>query len=141
MVQTQRAMSAPVAASPRADDKPKPKRDGVPDLYYYPDTASWRTPIRDEGIELIYQAAKEADDGRLKYGYVSLYTRGTEVDSETLDITLVVDTNDWDAIAAWDYAVTVKLIEWEKGLSDEQRKEFGVVLFMYLPAIYTNASA
>ena len=138
MVQTQRAATAPVPASPRADDKPK--RDGVPDLYYYPDTASWRTPIRDEGIELIYQAAQEADDGRLKYGDVTLYTRGTEVDSETLDLTLVVDTNDWDAIAAWDYAVTVKLIEWEKGLSDEQREEFGVVHFTYLPAIYDHAS-
>ena len=137
MVQTQRA-PAPVPASPRADAKPK--RDGVPDLYYYPDTAPWRTPIRDEGIELIYQAAKEADDGRLKYGYVSLYTHGVEVDSETLDITLVVDTNDWDAITAWGRAIDLKIIEWEKGLSDEQREEFGVVLFTYLPSIYTNAS-
>ena len=138
MVQTQRAATAPVPASPRADAEPK--RDGVPDLYYYPDTASWRTPIRDEGIELIYQAAKEVDDGRLKYGYVSLYTRGTEVDSETLDITLVVDTNDWDAITAWGRAIDLKIIEWEKGLSDEQREEFGMVLFTYLPSIYTNAS-
>ena len=137
MVHTQQA-TAPVPASPRADDKPK--RDGIPDLYYYPDTASWRTPIRDEGIALIYQAAQEADDGRLKYGYVTLYTRGAEVDSETLDITLVVDTNDWDAIAAWGRAIDLKIIEWEKGLSDEQKKEFGVVLFTYLPAIYANAS-
>ena len=138
MVQTQRAATLTIPASPRADDKPK--RDGVPDLYYYPDTASWRTPIRDEGIELIYQAAKEADDGRLKYGYVSLYTRGAEVDSETLDITLVVDTNDWDAITAWGRAIDLKIIDWEKGLSDEQREEFGMVLFTYLPSIYTNAS-
>ena len=138
MVQTQPA-TAPVPVSPRADDKPK--RDGIPDIYYYPDTAPWRTPIRDEGIDLIYQAAKEADDGRLKYGYVSLYTRGTEVDSETLDLTLVVDTNDWDAITAWGRAIDLKIIEWEKGLSDEQREEFGVVLFTYLPSIYDNASA
>ena len=139
MVQTQRAMPAPAPLSPRADAEPK--RDGVPDLYYYPDTAPWRTPIRDEGIELIYQAAQEADDGRLKYGYVSLYTRGTEEGTDSLDLTLVVDTNDWDAIDAWDYAVTVKLIEWEKGLSDEQRKDFNArVHFTYLPAIYTNAS-
>ena len=138
MVQTQRAATASVPASPRADAEPK--RDDVPDLYYYPDTASWRTPIRDEGIELIYRAAQEADDGRLKYGYVSLYTRGTEVDSETLNITLVVDTNDWDAITAWGRAIDLKIIEWEKGLSDEQRKEFGVVYFTYLPSIYTNAS-
>ena len=138
MVQTQRAVTATAPASPRADAEPK--RDGVPDLYYYPDTASWRTPIRDEGIELIYQAAKEVDDGRLKYGYVSLYTRGTEVDSETLDITLVVDTNDWDAITAWGRAIDLKIIEWEKGLSDEQREEFGVVLFTYLPSIYDHAS-
>ena len=138
MVQTQQA-TAPVPASPRADDKPK--RDGVPDLYYYPDTASWRTPIRDEGIALIYQAAQEADDGRLKYGDVTLYTRGAEVDSETLDLTLVVDTNDWDAIAAWGRAIDLKIIEWEKGLSDEQREEFGVVNFTYLPAIYDHAPA
>ena len=132
------SLTKPPITIERADAKPK--REGVPDLYYYPDTAPWRTPIRDEGIALIYQAAQEADDGRLKYGYVSLYTRGAEVDSETLDLTLVVDTNDWDAIAAWDYAVTVKVIEWEKGLSDKERKEFGVVLFTYLPAIYVNAS-
>ena len=139
MVQTQRAVTAPAPLSPRADDKPK--RDGVPDLYYYPDTAPWRTPIRDEGIELIYQAAQEADDGRLKYGDVTLYTpRGTD-DCEELDLTLVVDTNDWDAIAAWRHAVIVKLIEWEKGLSDEQRKEFGAVNFTYLPAIYDHAPA
>ena len=138
MVQTQRAATATAPLSSRADAEPK--RDGVPDLYYYPDTAPWRTPIRDEGIELIYQAAKEADDGRLKYGYVSLYTRGTEVDSETLDITLVVDTNDWDAITAWGRAIDLKLVEWEKGLSDEQREEFGVVHFTYLPAIYDHAS-
>ena len=138
MVQTQRAATAPVAVSPRADDKPK--RDGVPDLYYYPDTAPWRTPIRDEGIALIYQAAQEADDGRLKYGDVTLYTRGTEEGTDSLDITLVVDTNDWDAIAAWRHKVIVRIIEWEKGLSDEQRKEFGVVHFTYLPAIYDNAS-
>ena len=136
MVQTQRA---PAPASPRADDKPK--RDGVPDLYYYPDTAPWRTPIRDEGIALIYQAAQEADDGRLKYGDVTLYTpRGTD-DCEELDLTLVVDTNDWDAIAAWRHAVIVRIIEWEKGLSEEQRKEFGVVNFTYLPAIYDHAPA
>ena len=123
----------------RADAKPK--RDGIPDLYYYPDTAPWRTPIRDEGIEFIYQAAKEADDGRLKYGDVTLYTpRGTD-DCEELDLTLVVDTNDWDAIAAWRYEVIVKIIEWEKGLSDEQREEFRVVHFTYLPAIYDHASA
>ena len=83
MVQT-RPATAPVPASPRADAMPK--RDGIPDLYYYPDTAPWRTPIRDEGIDLIYQAAQEADDGRLKYGDVTLYTRGAEVDSETLDL-------------------------------------------------------
>ena len=123
----------------RADDKPK--RDDIPALYYYPDTAPWRTPIRDEGIALIYQAAQEADDGRLKYGYVSLYTRGTEEGTDSLDITLVVDTNDWDAIAAWRYEVIVRIIEWEKGLSDKERKEFGVVHFTYLPSIYTNASA
>ena len=137
MVQTQRA-TATVLASPRADAKPK--RDCVPDLYYYPDTAPWRTPIRDEGIALIYQAAQEADDGRLKYGDVTLYTRGTEEGTDSLDITLVVDTNDWDAITAWGRAIDLKIIEWEKGLSDEQREEFGVVLFTYLPAIYTNAS-
>ena len=140
MVQTQRAATATVPASPRSDDKPK--RDGVPDLYYYPDTASWRTPIRDEGIELIYQAAQEADDGRLKYGYVSLYTRGTEVDSETLNLTLVVDTNDWDAISAWRREIFVRMTEWEAGLSEEQRKDFSErVHFGYLPAIYDNASA
>ena len=133
------SLTKPPITIDRADAKPK--REGVPDLYYYPDTAPWRTPIRDEGIALIYQAAQEADDGRLKYGYVSLYTRGVEVDSETLDITIVVNTNDWDAIAAWRYEVIVKVIEWEKGLSDKERKEFGVVHFTYLPSIYTNASA
>ena len=139
MVQTQREATLTVPASPRADAEPK--RDGVPDLYYYPDTALLRTPIRDEGIELIYQAAKEADDGRLKYGDVTLYTRGAEEGTDSLDITLVVDTNDWDAIAAWRHKVIVRIIEWEKGLSDEQRKEFGAVNFTYLPAIYDHASA
>ena len=139
MVQTQRAATAPVPASPRADDKPK--RDGVPDLYYYPDTALLRTQIRDEGIELIYQAAQEADDGRLKYGDVTLYTPRVAGDCDALALILVVDTNDWDAISAWRRAVIVRIIEWEKGLSDEQRKEFGAVNFTYLPAIYDHASA
>ena len=139
MVQTQRAATATAPASPRADAKPK--RDGVPDLYYYPDTAPWRTPIRDEGIELIYQAAKEADDGRLKYGDVTLYTPRVAGDCDALALILVVDTNDWDAISAWRRAVIVRIIEWEKGLSDEQRKDFNArVHFTYLPAIYDHAS-
>ena len=139
MVQTQQA-TATVPASPRADDKPK--REGVPDLYYYPDTAPWRTPIRDEGIELIYQAAQEADDGRLKYGDVTLYTPRVAGDCEALALTLVVDTNDWDAIAAWRHEVIVRIIEWEAGLSGEQRKDFNArVHFTYLPAIYDHASA
>ena len=139
MVQIQQA-TATAPASPRADAAPK--RDCIPALYYYPDTAPWRTPIRDEGIELIYQAAQEADDGRLKYGDVTLYTPRVAGDCEALALILVVDTNDWDAIAAWRREVIVRIIEWEAGLSGEQRKDFNArVHFTYLPAIYDHAPA
>ena len=119
-----------------------PKRDGVPDLYYYPDTARLRTPIRDAGIELIYRTAQEVDDGRLKYGDVTLQPPLLDGVHETLDLTLVVDTNDSDAITAWMYEIFDKMIEWEAGLSEEQRKDFNErVHFTYLPAIYDHAPA
>ena len=128
---------APV--SPRADAPPK--RDGVPYLYYYPDTARLRTPFRDAAIEFIYQAAREVDDGRLQYGYVYVYTPHID-DVETLDLVLVVDTKDWDAISAWMHEIFGKIIEWEEGLSDAQKRDFRTrVEFDYLPAIYDNASS
>ena len=137
MVQTQTA-TAPI--SPRADAKPK--RDGVPELYYYPDTERLRTPFRDAGIELIYRTAREVDDGRLKYGDVTLQPPLLDGVHETLDLTLVVDTNDWNAITAWRYEIFDKMIEWEAGLSEEQRKDFSErVHFTYLPAIYDHAPA
>ena len=136
MVQTQTA-TAPV--SPRADAAPK--RDGAPELYYYPDTERLRTPFRDAAIDFIYRTALEVDDGRLKYGYVYVYTPHID-DVETLDLTFVVDTNDWDAISAWMHEIFGKIIEWEAGLSDAQKKDFRTrVEFDYLPAIYDNETS
>ena len=133
MVQTQRATAT---ISPRADAKPK--RDGVPDLYYYPDTERLRTPFRDAAIDFIYRTALEVDDGRLKYGYVYVYAPHID-DVETLDLVLVVDTNDWDAISAWMHEINGAIIEWEAGLSEAQKKDARTrVEFGYLPAIYDN---
>ena len=129
---------APV--SPRADAPPA--RDGVPYLYYYPDTARLRTPFRDAAIEFIYQAALEVDDGRIKYGYVYVYTPHIEDDVETLDLIFVVDTKDWNVISEWMHEVFGKIIEWEAGLSDAQKKDFRTrVEFDYLPAIYDNETS
>ena len=134
------AQTATAPVSPRADAPTA--RDGVPYLYYYPDTARLRTPIRDAGIALIYQTAREVDDGRLKYGDVTLQPSVLDGVLETLGLTLVVDTNDWDAISAWMREIFVRMIEWEAGLSEEQRKDFSErVHFTYLPAIYDHAPA
>ena len=136
MVQTQTA-TAPI--SPRADAAPK--RDSIPDLYYYPDTERLRTPFRDAAIDFIYRTALEVDDGRLKYGYVYVYTPHID-DVETLDLVLVVDTNDWDAISVWMHVIFGKIIEWEAGLSDAQKKDARTrVHFGYLPAVYVNETS
>ena len=134
------AQLATAPATPRADAPPA--RDAaIPDLYYYPDTARLRTPFRDAAIEFIYQAALEVDDGRLKYGYVYVYTPHID-DVETLDLVLVVDTKDWNAISAWMREINGAIIEWEAGLSDAQKKDARTrVEFGYLPAIYDNASS
>ena len=128
------AQTATAPISPRADARPA--RDGVPDLYYYPDTARLRTPFRDAAIEFIYQAALEVDDGRLKYGCVSLYTPRIEDDVETLDLTLVIDAS-WDVIADLEREIQGRLEKWGKDWTDKQRKDFiRRIDFMYLPATY-----
>ena len=137
MVQTQ---TSTATISPRADAAPT--REGVPDLYYYPDTERLRTPFRDAAIDFIYRTAREVDDGRLKYGYVYIYTPHIEDDVETLNLVIVVDTNDWNVISEWMHEVIGGIIEWEAGLSDTQKKDARRrVHFGYLPAIYVNASS
>ena len=134
MVQTQ---TATATISPRADAAPK--REGVPDLYYYPDTARLRTPFRDTAIDFIYRTALEADDGRLKYGCVSLYTPRIEDDVETLDLTLVIDAG-WDVIADLEREIRSGLEKWGKEWTDKQRKDFiRRIDFMYLPATYASS--
>ena len=134
------AQLATAPARPRADAPPA--RDGVPYLYYYPDTARLRTPFRDAAIEFIYQAALEVDDGRIKYGYVYVYTPHIEDDVETLDLIFVVDTKDWNVISEWMHEIFGKIIEWEAGLSDAQKKDARRrVHFGYLPAIYDNETS
>lgn len=121
----------PYAATPQADAAPK--RDGVPALYYYPDTDRLRTPFRDSVIEFIYQTALEMDDGRLKSACVTIYTPRIEYDIETLDLTLDIDAG-WDEIVELEREIRLKVAEWRKDWSDEQRKDYiHRITFMYLP--------
>ena len=121
----------PIAPAARADAEPK--RDGVPDLYYYPDTARLRTPFRDAVIEFIYQTAMDMDDGRIEAAEVTIYTPRIEYDIETLDLTFNVDA-DWDEAVEMMRETWRRLDEWGKDWSDEQRKDaIHRIGFMYLP--------
>ena len=120
------------AAPPQAGAQPK--RDGVPALYYYPDCDRLRTPFRDAVIEFIYQTALELDDGRLESACVTIYTPRIEYDLETLDLTLTVDAG-WDELVEMQRAIRLRVAEWRKDWSDEQRKDYiHRMTFMYMPA-------
>ena len=124
---------ADIPIAPAAQALAEPKRDGVPALYYYPDTARLRTPFRDAVIEFIYQTAMEMDDGRIEAAEVTIYTPRIEYDIETLDLTFNVNA-DWEYASEREYAIQRKLDEWGKDWSDEQRKDaIYRITYMYLP--------
>ena len=119
--------------APAAQADAQPKREGAPALYYYPGTDRLRTPFRDAVIEFIYQAAVEMDDGRLESAYVHIYTPSIEYDVETLNLTFIVDAG-WDEAVEMERAIRLRVAEWEKDWSDEQRKDFIHRMdFMYMP--------
>ena len=120
-----------IAPAARADAEPK--RDGVPALYYYPDTARLRTPFRDAVIEFIYQTAMEMDDGRIEAAEVTIYTPRIEYDIETLNLTFDVDGG-WDGLAELEREIQQRLDEWGKDWSNERRKDATYrITYMYLP--------
>ena len=124
---------ADIPVAPAAQADAEPKRDGVPALYYYPDTARLRTPFRDAVIEFIYHTAMEMDDGRIEAAEVTIYTPRIEYDIETLDLTFNVDA-DWDEAVELQREIRLRLAEWGKDWSDEQRKDATYrITFMYLP--------
>ena len=131
MVQTQTA-TAPI--SPRADAKPK--RDGIPDLYYYPDTARLRTPFRDAACRLILlRAAETAAPGPVS-AEVSAWNHPGEEDAWSLVLTVFLDTG-WDGVkkARGDILNYMRRIsmDWSPSEKEDYRKRIHFEVFPSQP--------
>ena len=104
-------------------------------LYFSPDTKWMRTPFRDAALNFIYKAALDLADGRLESAEVSISDEDDDEDYLSLHLMLTVD-DDWEFIKKLGYDIFVKLGEWSKDWSEEEREDYGRrIYFTILPLV------
>ena len=92
-------------------------------LYFLPDTTGMRTAFRDTVLNYIYRTALDLSDDRLQSAEVSISSQPDEEDSFTLELTLTIDA-DWDFIRKLGHDILVKVGEWSKEWSEEERDDY-----------------
>ena len=101
-------------------------------LYFPPEVEWMRTPVRDRVIEFIRKTALELAGDRVKSAFISVEHTG-EVDSETLDLTLTIDS-DWDYINKLRMDIIRRVIEWTSEWPKDDREDHARrIYFCLLP--------
>ncbi len=94
-----------------------------------------RTPFRDAALNYIYKTALDLADGRLESAEVSISDEIDEEDYLNLHLMLTVDA-DWEFIKKLRYDIFVKLGEWSKDWSEEEREDYGRRIYLgILPSV------
>ena len=102
-------------------------------LTFAPETKGLRTQFRVSVLDYIYRTALGLTDDRLKSASVSVGSTPDEEDSLTLDLTLTVDA-DWEFIAKLSHDILVRVSEWSRGWTEEEREDYGRrIYFAILP--------
>ncbi len=104
-------------------------------LYFPPNVIGMRTRFRDTVLNYIYRTALDLSEGRLESAAVSISSQPDEEDSLTLELTLTVDA-DWKFIRKLGYDILVKVGDWSKEWSEEERDDYGRrIYFGLVPSV------
>ena len=104
-------------------------------LYFPPTAIGMRTRFRDTVLNYIYRTALDLSDGRLESAEVSVSSQPDEEDSLTLELTLTIDAG-WEFIRKLGYDILVKIGEWSKEWSEEERDDYGRrIYFGLVPSV------
>ena len=104
-------------------------------LYFPPTVIGMRTRFRDTVLNYIYRMALDLSEGRLESAAVSISSQPDEEDSLTLELTLTVDA-DWEFIRKLGYDILVKVGDWSKEWSEEERDDYGRrIYFGLVPSV------
>ena len=104
-------------------------------LYFPPSVIGMRTRFRDTVLNYIYRTALDLSEGRLESAAVSISSQPDEEDSLTLELTLTVDA-DWKFIRKLGYDILVKVGDWSKEWSEEERDDYGRrIYFGLVPSV------
>ncbi len=94
-----------------------------------------RTRFRDTVLNYIYRTTLGLSEGRLKSAEVSISSQPDEEDSLTLELTLTIDS-DWEFIRKLGHDILVKIGEWSKEWSDEERDDYAQrIYFGLVPSV------
>ena len=104
-------------------------------LYFPPNVIGMRTRFRDTVLNYIYRTALDLSEGRLESAAVSISSQPDEGDSLTLELTLTIDA-DWEFIRRLGYDILVKVGDWSKEWSEEERDDYGRrIYFGLVPSV------
>ena len=104
-------------------------------LYFPPNVIGMRTRFRDTVLNYIYRTALDLSEGRLESAAVSISSQPDEEDSLTLELTLTIDV-DWEFIRRLGYDILVKVGDWSKEWSEEERDDYGRrIYFGLVPSV------
>ncbi len=104
-------------------------------LYFPPNVIGMRTRFRDTVLNYIYRTALDLSEGRLESAAVSISSQPDEEDSLTLELTLTIDA-DWEFIRRLGYDILVKVGDWSKEWSEEERDDYGRrIYFGLVPSV------
>lgn len=110
------------------------RKNKAVNLHFSPSAMGMRTHFRDTVLNYIYRTALDLSEGRLEAAEVSISDQPDEEDSLTLELTLTIDA-DWEFIKKLRYDTLVKLCEWSKDWSEEEREDYGRrIYFGILPS-------
>ena len=104
-------------------------------LYFPPNVIGMRTRFRDTVLNYIYRTALDLSEGRLESAAVLISSQPDEEDSLTLELTLTIDA-DWEFIRRLGYDILVKVGDWSKEWSEEERDDYGRrIYFGLVPSV------
>ncbi len=91
-------------------------------LYFPPEVAWMRTPLRDSALEYIYATALDLAGERVKSASVAVSHTGEE-DSEYIKLVLRIDS-DWEFIHKLRVDLLVRADEWARNGSDDDWEDY-----------------
>ncbi len=99
-------------------------------LYFPPEVAWMRTPLRDSALEYIYATALDLAGERVKSASVSISHTGEE-DSEAINLTLRIDS-DWDFIHKLGREILLQADDWVRQWHKEDWEDYATRVYFSL---------